>query len=198
MKLNAIKKACNDQGAFYVFNCQDGRQWLSNGRGAWPVEGIKITESAIPAIFDLSEKKQNSVSIRAMDYSDKRFTLEPQSDYEIPLEDLGNVWYQGTLYRALKNDAGMIFIDTTNLKPAESKEGDFQYFERTAAGRLPLVACYADFFVSALVIVEDQKTAARIIEYMNKVAREPIRRFSGDGEGETTAGQQMDMVEGEV
>ena len=56
MKIQAIKRLCMDRGAFYLFNCKNGQQFLCNGAAAWPVEGIRITEGMIPALFDISEK----------------------------------------------------------------------------------------------------------------------------------------------
>ena len=61
MKIQAIRKACLARGVFYVFNRPGGQQFLSNGVAAWPVDGIRVTEGMIPALFDLNEKQQQKL-----------------------------------------------------------------------------------------------------------------------------------------
>ena len=34
MKIQAIKKACMEREAFYIFDCENGRQYISNGKAS--------------------------------------------------------------------------------------------------------------------------------------------------------------------
>ena len=181
MKIQAIRKACMARGVFYVFDCADGRQFLSNGVAAWPVDGITVTEGMIPALFDLNEKQQQKLSIHEMEMTDERFTLEPVGG-ETPLEDLGLVWSAGNLYRALKNDSGLLLIDTAQTKPGENKDGNFVYAERQGKpGKAPLIACYGDMLASALVM---PVKAGDIRKMLERIAYEPLNVFWSEDEEE--------------
>lgn len=35
-----------EQAAFYIYSCQHGQQYLSNGMALWTVEGIHLTRDA--------------------------------------------------------------------------------------------------------------------------------------------------------
>ena len=166
MKIQAIKKLCMEYETFYLFNCANRRQFLSNGRGLWPVEGIRLNADMIPALFDISEKKQQIISIREMPIPDEeRFTLEPMQGEE-ELEDLGLIWHDGDFLRVLNGEDGLLFIDAALTKPGENKEGKFTYFARKKEGRTPIVACYGDMLVSAIVM---PKKGAAIMERLEKL-----------------------------
>lgn len=174
MKIQAIKKACMDTEVFYIFNCQNGRQYISNGAAAWPVEGIQITPDIIPVIFDIDEKKRQKITIHEMDAPDEeRFTLEPMQGEE-ELEDLGLVWHSGTFFRALRGEDGLLFINTALTKPGENKEGKFRYCARKREGRVPLVACYGDMLCSAIVYPAKGRA---IMEQIEKISYQPLNVF---------------------
>ena len=174
MKIQAIKKLCMERVAFYIYNCVRGQQFLSNGMALWPVEGIQLTAAMIPALFDINDKQQEKVSIREIFQDDERFTIEPM-DGEEQLEDLGLVWEDGKFLRALKGADGIIFIDAALTKPGENKDGKFIYCLRKRPGSsFPLVACYGDMLVSALVM----PTIGRgIMERLEKITYEPLNVF---------------------
>lgn len=178
MKIQAIKRLCMDRDTFYLYNCKNGQQFLCNGAAAWPVEGIRITEGMIPALFDISEKQQTKVNIHEREYTDERFCVEPWPG-EKPLEDMGTVWDSGKFYKALKGENGLLFIDLAQTKPGENKEGKFVFFERGEEGRMPLVACYGDMLAGALVM----PTKARaIMETLEKISYIPLNPYCDDEE----------------
>lgn len=179
MKIQAIKKACMENGVFYIYNCENGRQYLSNGQAFWPVEGIKITPDIVPVIFDIDEKKKEKIAIYEWPIPDKeRFTVEPTPGEE-ELEDLGLVFYGGDFYRALKGTDGLLFIDTTMTKPGENKEGKFRYCVRKKEGGIPLVACYGDMLVSAIIVPHK---AREIMERIEKISYQPLDVFWDEDE----------------
>lgn len=181
MKIQAIKKLCMERVCFCIYNCQRGQQFLSNGIALWPVEGIQLTAAMIPALFDINEKKQEKISIREIFMDDERFSLEPM-DGEEELEDLGLVWDCGSFFRALKGKDGIIFIDAALTKPGENKDGKFIYCLRERPGNaFPMVACYGDMLVSALVM----PTKGRgIMERLEKITYEPLHIFWNEEESQ--------------
>lgn len=192
MKLQAIRKACMDRDTFYILDRPDGRQWISNGAAAWPVEGIEIEEGSVGALFDIPEKKQGLVSITRREYADGRFQAEPMEDYEMELKDLGDILYRGNVYKALKNDEGVMLIDIRWLKPVQAGNG-YRYCERYAQGREPLVAVYGDLLAGALIMPMTGKNARKILEDAWNILREKIRGDQEQPEEET--GEQLSMEE---
>lgn len=170
MKIQAIKKACMDREVFYLFNSRSGRQLLSNGVAAWPVEGITLTADMIPALFDLSEKQVQKLTIHETAVpSEEHYVLEPMAGEE-ELKDLGLIWDAGTFYRALQSENGVLFIEAEQTKPGENKEGKFVYALRKGEWAIPLVACYGDMLASAFVM--PVKTAA-FMERIEKICFTP-------------------------
>lgn len=174
MKIQAIKKLCMEMESFMLFNCENGRQLLCDGRGAWPVEGIKLTSDIIPALFDITEKQQDKISIRELPVPDEeRFALEPMEGEE-ELTDMGTIWNDGNFIRVLSGEDGLLFINQALTKPGENKEGKFTYCARKREGRVPLVACYGDMLVSAIVMPMKGRA---IMERLEKISYMPLNVF---------------------
>lgn len=174
MKIQAIKKLCMKAETFYLFNCKNRRQFLSNGSGCWPVEGIQLEAAMIPALFDISDKQQSMIAIRELPVPDEeRFTLEPMQGEE-ELEDMGLILHDGGLIRALRGEDGLLLIDSDLTKPGANKEGKFVYRARKREGRTPLVACYGDMLVSAIVMPIKGRA---IMERLEKISYIPLDVF---------------------
>lgn len=174
MKLAAIKKLCTARKIFYILNGPDGRQWLSDTRNAYPVEGVRITEDSIPALFDLAQKQADKMSIREISILDERFSVEPV-DGERELEDWGAVWYAGDLYRAMGSAAGLLMVPIAALKPAENKAGMLRFFERISPDGNILIACYGDMLVSGIVSPVDAKFAETIMQQVQALSIQGVR-----------------------
>lgn len=192
MRLQEIKKACNAQGQYAIFNCPDGQQWICNGAAAWPVEGITITAGSVPAIFDLSPKQQAEMSIREGEVSDERFSVTPMEGEEA-LRELGDVLFHGVIYRALESAAGLILINREWIKPAARATDDLIFTLRAPEGKAPMVAVYADMFCSGLIMPIHQKGVKQIQEEMGRMLMGHVRRIGKDDEDEAEAGEQTSM-----
>ena len=60
MKLGRIKVLCKAREMVELFTRRDGRQFISDGCGVWPVdEKLRLDEAAIRTIFEVSTKKWN-------------------------------------------------------------------------------------------------------------------------------------------
>ena len=183
MKIGAIKKACVDTESFILLTNNAGQQWICNGCAAWPVEGFRMSINMIASIFGLNMKQQEKFDIRegAVPDEDSWF-LEP-TEGEERLTDLGLAYSGGKLYRALKGQDGLLFIDIDWTKPGERKgeEFNFEYRLRKQKQKTPMIACYGDMLVSALVM---PMKAEGIMEDLDRIAREPLNSWYGDGEDE--------------
>ena len=60
MKLGRIKALCKAREMVELFTRRDGRQFLSDGCGVWPVDDkLQLNESVIRTIFEVTTKKWN-------------------------------------------------------------------------------------------------------------------------------------------
>lgn len=181
MKIQAIKKLCMEMCAFNILHDMHGRQLLCDGRAAWPVEGIMLTRSMIPALFDIDAKKLEKIMVREGPVPDEeRFSLEPMPGEE-ELKDLGLIWDNGKFVRVLSGSDRLLFIDNALTKPAENKEGEFCFSVRKHAGRTPIVACYADMLVGALIM---PMVGKEIMERLEKISCMPLNVFWHEDEEE--------------
>lgn len=175
MKLTAIKKLCMAKETFTIINTPGGRQWLSDGSNAYPIDGVRIHSGSIPALFDLTPKQAEDVQVYEYTVHDPRLTIEPQPDTEKLLEDIGAVWYSGELFRVLGSGSGLIFVPVATLKPAENKMGALEFYERIDARGNILIAVYGNMLCNALVCPVTQKTAESIMAQVQTVALQAIR-----------------------
>ena len=175
MKLTAIKKLCVAHKTFVIINAWDGRQWLSDNRNCYPVDGVHIHPDSIPALFDLTPKQAGGLQINEiMMLDDERLSVEPM-DSEKPLESMGAVWYAGALFRVLGSADGLIFVPVDTLKPADNKTGLLKFSERVSPTGDIMVACYSDMLVGALVHPVTQKTAESIMAVVQMISLQAIR-----------------------
>lgn len=189
--MNAIKKACNDTGVCYIFNCPGGQQWISNGSAAWPVEGIVIREESIPALFDLSPKKRAEMVIKEMETDDPRFVLTPMAEDEA-LRDLGIVLSGGEEIKVLLGKDGIMMVKAGLLKPASRGDGA-ALFARALEGRVPVVAVYGDMLVSGLIWPITGKAAREILNRLEEMASYPVRKTAAEAEEEEPDMEQVEM-----
>jgi hypothetical protein len=162
MNLNAIRKLCLKTKSIHLFDEEGGGQWLCNGYGAWPVEGIYLDEDGLPALFNLTEKQRRDFIVKQAPVPDARWSLV-RVDGEEPLDELGVIWWEDALYIALDSSRGVMLVPAELVKPVYvAKDDEIGWFARWKDGR-PLIAAYGDMLVSALMAPVDNVTAASIL-----------------------------------
>lgn len=140
MNLSAIKALCFGGKRATIYNKQFGEQWISNGFGAYLVEGVKIeSPEALMELWNLSDKARDKARIDMAQVHDHRFSVDSWPGEE-ELEELGGVaWGDSDSYIALKSVHGLLWISAALLKPLRS---DYrQYYARWEGGK-PLIAVY--------------------------------------------------------
>lgn len=152
MNLNAIKSVCHSGRRATVFNTLDGGQWISNGFGAWLVEGVRIEgEESLMSLWNLSEKAKLKAVYLFKEIKDPRFTWLPMDDEE-ELSELGQIAVgDADRYICLKTRLdGLLFIDAALVKPVRS---DYrQYHARWRNGR-PMIAVYEELTTCVALIL---------------------------------------------
>ena len=198
MKLQKIKRICNEAMTYHLYNLPDGQQWIGNGAAAYPVEGITMTAAAIPAVFDIPQKKLEETVIREGDMKDARFCLVPTDDDEA-LKELGDILYLGGIYKMLLGQGGIICINTDYLKAVETKDSMMRFFARKSERKdgTPLIAVFTDLFVSALIMPVKTAAVEDIQEGMRKMVGYPVWTVDGEKKQEPPVGEQTEMEGGD-
>lgn len=153
--------------SIHLFDAADGSQWLYNGYGAWPVEGIYLDEDGLPALFNLTEKQRRDFIIKQAPVPDARWSTV-RMDGEEPLVELGVIWWEDALYIALDSSRGVMLVPAELFRPVRVKDGEIGYFARWRDGR-PMVAAYGDLLCAALAAPVSNETADMIMAVARRV-----------------------------
>lgn len=151
VNLSAIKTLCRGgKRATLYTNPFGGGQWISNGFGAYLVEGVRIEgESALMELWNLSDRARAKAVIFVERCEDKGFTVDSWPGEE-SLVELGAAAIADKPYIALRSVYGLLWIDAELLKPLRS---DYrQYGARWDNGR-PLIAVYEDMAEAKALIL---------------------------------------------
>ena len=189
MNLSAIKALCAGGKHATIYNAMwGGGQWISNGFGAWPVEGIRLEdEEALMELWNLSDKARSKAVIMTEIASDRRFT-QRHFEGEEELKELGATAFgDDSIYIALQSHRGvLLWIDAQLLRPLR---GDYrQYFARWEYGR-PLVAVYEDLTVCKALILPTGNQVADTLRRSAKLMGETPFHWR-DAEDEAAEAEQ--------
>ncbi len=171
MKLQAIKRVCKDAETFCVIDSKQGGQWVGDGAAFYPVEGIRLSEDNIQAVFDLSEKQVREYAIRSMANDDDVYGLEPVTGEEIPacMEPGQYILHSEAVYRVLLVDGRVALINESYMRPARTKDDVYRFAVRhTRAGQM-VIAVYVDMLASALITPVSQALAERMLAELTNV-----------------------------
>lgn len=153
MNLNAIKSCCLRTRKFNVINAEDGSQWLSNGQAAWIVEGVHITTGCLPELLNLSENQKEKCVFIGEETTDARYHRDGTLTTATYCEDIGAIWYNGWLYRAIQYRERVMFLLAANLRPTENGLADAGYnrYEARIMDGDVKIAVYNGMFVEAIL-----------------------------------------------
>ena len=116
MNLNAMKALCGGGKHAAVLNGRMG-QWITNGFGAWLVEGIVIEDAfALEELFGLTKKARAKATISVKDTGDPRFSFVKLEDEEV-LTERTVIGLGESAYIGLESEKGMLYIDASLVRP---------------------------------------------------------------------------------
>lgn len=194
MNLQAIKAACMATKRFYIYTMPGDAQWLSNGIGVWPIDGIYLHEDNIAAVFDLSIKQQDKVHIREIDNPDPRCVQESWPGEELCETSDVCLWHAGGLLRPIFFQEGILLIDMACLKPAGKKTEYMEFFLRRLEGHRPIIAGKGSMLVDVIIAPVSVDTTESIIESAGQVCALPIVQMQETEDG-APHDEQVEMRE---
>lgn len=170
MNIQAIRTTCKRQGiCTLITHAATGQQWISDGAGAYPVEGIEISKAALPALCNFDANELDKILLSETVSADERFSLEPVP-HEQNCEDLGMVYAFGQLFRALRTPNGILFIEAAELRPVEGKDGIDRFAVReNESGKL--LAAYRGLLAKALIVPTSPEMHSHIMDALDSFLR---------------------------
>lgn len=170
MKLQAIKKNCLNKLRFEIINTPSGAQWIGDGGSFWAVDGMRLNEEMIPALFDLTEKQICNCVIREIEVQALMWANREGYRGERKLDPLGMIWCEKDLYLALSlENEGLIMIPERALKPLR-KDDEYRMY----ALRDNVVAVYSDLLCDALICPMTPGAVDLIMATANRAAGLPL------------------------
>lgn len=137
MKLKAIERICKKEGHIQLFDdiaemdvekpegYEQGlpRQWLSDGRACYPLDGLPyLDEEAVCTMFDIDEKKKQKMNIghrttllEGLDFTDLHPGDSPLEPIEFQMSVGGD-----DLYLLKEADGGLLVIKREYIKPFDT------------------------------------------------------------------------------
>lgn len=171
MNLNAMKALCHGGKRAAVLNGPLGSQWISNGQGAWLVEGITIEDAfALEELFGLTEKAKAKAVIMVKDTEDTRFSFTKLENEE-GLTERTVIGLGESAYIGLESEKGMLYIDASLVRPMRN---DYrQYYCRWKDGK-PMVAVYDDLMTCKALILPTSDYVAELLRAEAKKLTAPV------------------------
>lgn len=173
MNLQAVKKLCLAAARFEIIDAPNGNQWLGDGWSMYAVDGYRVTETAVPALFDLTAKQIANSTIREGESTAPIFAAREGFPGERPLKEIGMIYSEGDLFLALADAEGtgaMLLISAAALKPLK-KDEDYRRYYLREKGAHSAVAVYGDLMCDALITPLAQATAAMVMMTAAAAAR---------------------------
>lgn len=175
MRLQAIRKRCLASRQMIIINGDDGAQWISDGANAYAIVGIRIRESFIQDVFNLTDKQMDKMIIRTETRNGPLYRETVQTFGE-ELEEMRTIWAYDQKIYALRNADGILYVPEDAILAACKLEDYIVYqLTRDERGRL-LVAIIRGMFCEALLSPVTDDIADDISEKLRKVGNMPILR----------------------
>lgn len=77
MKISAIKAILTKAKQAFIYEDQDGGQWIGTEAAAYPLESIQLNEQRLIAMFDLTPKQEGELTMGRRDWA--KSGLKPQT-----------------------------------------------------------------------------------------------------------------------
>lgn len=189
MKLGRIKALCKAREMVELFTRRDGKQFLSDGCGVWPVdENLELDEGVVRTIFEISRKKwEESWHFQDIDFSADADAGEcglpeclledywaPESETELlPLNEKALI--TGTTMRLYKTNDGKEKYVWANVEQFSACPDNVRlYTLRTAPDTTRAIAVYDDMFLGGLVRLLGTGQQLRIQETLRGLSEKEV------------------------
>lgn len=165
MNINAIRRNCMKRRTAIIMDAPYS-QWICNGTAAWLVEGLRVDEEAVAALFNLTHKQRDDMYIRQNPMKDPRWSTD-WVDGEETAKEAGMLLYHGDVFVAIRCSEGVLWIHYDAVKHIKE---DYRAFAVRWKNGEPIVAVYGDLFCEALVMPLDNRSSGEMHEMAAKMA----------------------------
>lgn len=179
MKLKKVISLCGKSKCFRLYDRIDSTgeitQWLGDGFAIYPLNGLPILdEESLCAVFDISEKQRENMTIRRVNMPDTVNTDDTDPAERVLQDDDFSIFYGGTELQPLKTRNGITFIQRKYLAPLEDVLDMVQLYERVTPGGQSYVAAKTGLLIAAAIFpysVVNEKFVTRLEEVTRECRR---------------------------
>lgn len=134
MKFKKIIDLCKRSETMYLYNAEDGTQWISDGYSMFPINGMtELSIDMICRMFDISDSKREKMMTNHF------LTLPESFDFsDIPISEnacsifTAELRYSGKQLVAIRTSSGIKFIEKSYLAPFDDEDKSMtELYERT-------------------------------------------------------------------
>lgn len=185
MRMRKVIDICKKTGALYLYNTEEGVQWISDGAAMYPMFDLpQFGCDELCEVFDLTDEQREKMHMSHLSSLPNGVSVEDIQVGERPVERL-TPWmrYAGTDMVAYRTSDGVVFLDARYLTPYEKAESLDIYERHTASGQM-YFAVKIGFMLHGLI--EPQKPDRALLSGLEDIVRgyrtalEIAERESGD------------------
>ena len=152
MKIKHITALCKRQKTVYLYDGNDGQQYVGDGAAIYPLYGLpRLDEKSILTVLDVPYDKR-------LEYEVRRGALAVNAEDSDPEEEPIGMEYRGLVIvvdgdsiAPIKTSRGIVFIRTKYLSPIMDHRG-LTFFLRTTYQQDPCIAVKEGFLLRALIM----------------------------------------------
>lgn len=156
MKIKSLAALCKRHKRFYLYDIQNGAQWLGDGSAIYPLLKMPtITKENIFVLFDIPEKQQEKIHI-TVDKLPSHINFNDNTEFENMLDSENiTIGYAGRVLRPLRTSQGIVFLDTKYLEPLGDIVDAVELFERIDGNSRPYIVAKMGFVLVAVIMPYD-------------------------------------------
>lgn len=117
MIIKAIAQICKTRKTAVLYDT-DEIQWITDGYATYPLYKMpRFNEETLPTLLDIPEKKVKSYILRTDEFPKSLSRLDYEEEEEAIEEFDINIEYQSDSLIPFNTSHGLVFMDSTYLKP---------------------------------------------------------------------------------
>lgn len=156
MKLKKVTSLCSKSKCYRLYDKIDSTgeitQWLGDGFAIYPLNGLPmLDEESLCAVFDISEKQRENISVRRAAMPDAVNTDDTDPAERVLKDDDFSIIYGGTELKPLNTRNGITFIQSKYLSPLEDVLAVVQLYERVTPDGISYIVAKTGLLIAAVI-----------------------------------------------
>lgn len=172
MNLSAIKTLTENGKRCHIVTGLDA-QWFFNGLAWYLIEGLTIDKTeTVVCLFNLTPKQLDKAKI-ILCHSDNPLLTPDRTTGDELLDEIGSIWFAGTLYAVLHSTSGLLAFDLTLAKPVRADYRTYYARWPDDPNEPPLIAIFDNLDACRAIVTPAGPEITRPLQAMAKLMCAP-------------------------